>query len=78
MENAIERINFLGKNKSRSVSILNLNVYLEHPLKCIYFFIQRYCIAPGTASKLEFKLAKLQFLKGVYILGVYILRCEVP
>ena len=46
------------------------------------FFIQRYCIAPGTASKLEFKLAKLapklQFLKGVYILGVYILRCEVP
>ena len=46
------------------------------------FFIQRYCIASGTASKLEFKLAKLaaklQFLKGVYILGVYILRCEVP
>ena len=42
------------------------------------FFIQRYCIAPGTASKLEFKLAKLQFLKGEYILGVYILRCEVP
>ena len=89
MENAIERINFLmeqkkkKKKKSRSVPILNLNVYLEHPFICIsFFFIQRYCIAPGTASKLEFNVAKLapklQFLNGVYILGVYILRCEVP
>ena len=83
MENAIERINFLMEQKKpRSVPILNLNVYLEHPFICLFFFIQRYCIAPGTASKLEFKLAKLaaklQFLKGVYILGVYILRCEVP
>ena len=46
-----------SKNKSRSVSILNLNEYLEHPFISI-FYIQRYCIAAGTALKLEFKLAK--------------------
>ena len=49
---------------------MNLNVYSEHGFICI-FFIQRCCIAPGSASKFEFKLAKLapklEFLKGVYI-----------
>ena len=87
MENAIERFNFLleqkkKKKKSRSVPILNLNVYLEHPFICISFFFYSMLLHCRTASKLEFELVKLapklQFLKGVYILGVYILRCEVP
>ena len=82
MENAIERINFLMGKKIKECSNFEFERIFGTSFHMYTFFIQRYCIAPGTASKLEFKLAKLaaklQFLKGVYILGVYILRCEVP
>ena len=48
----------------------------------IFFLFNVTALHPELHQNLNLKLAKLapnlQFLKGVYILGVYILRCEVP